>query len=173
MAPLDILLSILLLVINAALVLVALMGLPGTWLMVIATAIFAWAHWDESILGWPTLLSLLGLALLGEVLELVLGALGVKSSGGSFRGALGAMVGGVAGGILGTFLIPVAILGSILGAACGSFLGALTGECSGGREFEAALQTGHAAFLGKLFGSISKVALAVVMWFLVAFAMLI
>jgi hypothetical protein len=173
MTPLDILLSVLLLLINAALVLVVAMSLPGTWLMVLVTAIFAWARWDEEILGWPTLVLLLSLALVGEAIELVAAALGVRSRGGSARGALGAMLGGVAGGILGTFLIPVPVLGSILGAAAGSFLGALAGEFTMGKELEAAVETGKGAFIGRLLGSLSKVALSVVMWLVVAFAIFI
>ena len=163
----------LLLIVNATLVLVVSMSLPGTWLMVVVTSIFAWARWQDGILGWPTLLSLLVLALLGEVFELVAGALGARSKGGSLKGALCAMLGGVAGGIAGTFLIPVPILGSILGAASGSFLGALMGEYAGGKQLDAAVETGKGAFIGRLLGSFFKVGVAVVMWFVVAFAVFI
>ena len=114
-----------LLLVNTLGVFLVTMSLPGTWLIVCATAAVAWWQWETGLFGWPSLSILVGLALLGEVLELVAAAFGAKNAGGTARGAVGALLGGVAGGILGTFLIPIFIVGSILGAALGAFGGAL------------------------------------------------
>jgi uncharacterized protein YqgC (DUF456 family) len=74
---------------------------------------------------------------------------------------VGALGGGLVGGILGTFLIPVPLVGSVLGACIGAFLGALGGELSGGKQVEAAMDIGRGAFVGRLLGTIYKLAFGV------------
>ncbi len=170
MQALDVVYICALLVANAVFALLVAMSLPGTWLILAATCAVAWLRWDEGIYGPISLGVLAGLAVLGEVLELVTGALGAKRSGGSTRGAVGAMAGGVAGGILGTLFLPVPILGSILGAALGAFGGALLGERTAGRDLEAAAAVGRGAFVGRLLGTVSKLLIAGAMWIVVAFA---
>jgi len=167
MAAIDIGLLILLNVLNAVSVLLVAMSLPGTWLMVFLTGLLAWWRWETGLLGWPTLLTLTGLALLGEILELVTGAIGSRKAGGSAWGAVGAMIGAVCGGIGGTFVIPV--LGSILGAAAGAFCGALICERVSGRKLEEAALSGRGAFVGRLVGTGLKLAVAGAMWIVVAF----
>jgi len=166
----ELLYIILLLLINTLGVFLVTMSLPGTWLIVFATAAVAWWRWEEGLFGWVSLSILVGLALLGEVLELVAGALGAKKAGGTAWGAVGALVGGVAGGILGTFVIPILVVGSILGAALGAFGGALLGEAVAGRSVEASLASGRGAFWGRLLGTLYKLVIAVLMWTVVAFA---
>ena len=168
MTATDICLVVTLLTVNAAAVLLVSMSLPGTWLILLATALLAWFRWDEGLFGPVTLIGLAALALLGEVLELVTGALGAKKAGGTAWGAAGAMVGGVVGGVAGTFFLPV--IGSILGAAVGAFAGALVGERVSGRGLEDAAASGRGAFVGRLVGSALKMAIAVAMWIVVAFA---
>ena len=167
---LDVVTICTLLLANAVFALLVAMSLPGTWLILAATCTVAWLRWDEGIYGLTSLGVLAGLAALGEVLELVTGALGAKKAGGSTRGAVGAMAGGVAGGILGTFFLPIPILGSILGAALGAFGGALLGERTAGRDLEAAAAVGRGAFVGRLLGTLSKLLIAGTMWIVVAFA---
>ena len=170
MTWLDVFCAVLLLVLNGLGVLLASMGLPGTWLILLGTCAVAWWRWDEGFIGIAPLWILASLAVLGELVEFVAGALGAKRSGGSLLGAAGAMLGGVAGGILGTFFIPVPIVGSILGAALGAFSGALLGERMRGRELESAAAVGRGAFVGRLAGTLSKVLIGFVMWIVVAFA---
>jgi uncharacterized protein YqgC (DUF456 family) len=166
----DLLYLILLLLINAVGVFLVTMSLPGTWLIVFATAGVAWWQGEDSLFGWVSLSIVIGLALLGEVLELAAGALGAKKAGGTAWGAVGALIGGVAGGILGTFLIPIPVVGSILGAALGAFGGAILGEVVAGRGVEASLASGRGAFGGRLMGTLYKLVIAVLMWTVVAFA---
>jgi uncharacterized protein len=53
-----------------------LFNLPGTWLMVLLAAMLEWWQPGQFMFSWTTLLVAAGLAWLGEVLELVLGAAG-------------------------------------------------------------------------------------------------
>jgi hypothetical protein len=170
MTLLDITAIVLVLVANLLGVFLVVCSLPGTWLIVSATALAAWWRWDEQLYGWTSLAIVLGLAVLGEILELITGALGARKAGGGTRGAILAMVGGVAGGILGTFFIPLPIVGSILGASLGAFAGALVGESWSGKEVEQALAVGRGAFWGRLVGTATKLAIACLMWIVVAFA---
>lgn len=153
---------------NAVSVLLVAMSLPGTWLMVLFTGACAWWRWDQGLLGWPTLATITALAFLAEVLELVTGAVGAKKAGASTWGAVGAMAGAVVGGIAGTFYLP--IIGSIIGAAAGAFAGALGCERLAGRELSEAAASGRGAFVGRLVGTALKLAAAVAMWIVVAFA---
>ncbi|MBI4600965.1 MAG: DUF456 domain-containing protein [Planctomycetes bacterium] len=170
MSAADIACAVLLLAVNGLGVLLVAMSLPGTWLIVLATASVAWLRWESGMLGWVPLVAVLGLAVLGEVLELVAGALGARKAGASVRGALGAMAGGIAGGILGTIFIPVLVVGSVLGAALGAFGGAVLGERLAGRGLEESLESGKGAFAGRILGTVSKLAVASAMWIVVALA---
>ena len=97
----------------AVCVLLALLGLAGTWIMVaIALVIelldFYWG--DGETWGWMTLGVCFGLAVVGEIMEMGAGALGVKVGGGSRRGMVGAIIGGIVGGIALTPVIPIPVI---------------------------------------------------------------
>ncbi len=140
-----------------------LLGLPGNWLIVLAAALYAW--WlppdAATAIGWNVVLVLVVLAVLGELVELVAGALGVARVGGSRRGAVLAIVGSLLGSIVGIFVgLPIPLVGSLVGAvlfaALGALAGAFLGESWKGRDFDASLQIGKAAFLGRLLGTVAK-----------------
>ncbi|HVR75755.1 MAG TPA: DUF456 domain-containing protein [Planctomycetota bacterium] len=166
----DILYAILLLAVNAVGVLLVAMSLPGTWVIVLATAAAVWLGGESGMVGTQVLIATLGLAVLAEVVEFAAGAVGTRRAGGSTWGAAGAILGGIAGGILGTFYILIPVVGSILGAAIGALCGAVVAERLAGRPFEEAVRSGKGAFVGRLLGTVSKVAISVVMWIVVAFA---
>lgn len=69
--------------------LLTLLGMPGNWLIVAAAALYVLVVPGESRLaiGWPAVALLAGLAILGEIAELVAEALGVSKAGGSRRSA--------------------------------------------------------------------------------------
>ena len=90
-------------------------GLPGTWLMVLFPVLLKWWQPDQFLVSWTVLGVAVGLAVLGEVLEFVLGAAGSRRTGGSTRGAVLALVGSIVGGIMGIAL-PVPVVGPLLGA---------------------------------------------------------
>ena len=64
-----------------------LFGLPGTWLMLLVTALLKWWQPAHVLVSWTVLGVVVGLAVLGEVLEFVLGAAGARHAGGSTRAA--------------------------------------------------------------------------------------
>ena len=159
-----------LLALNTLFLFLVVLGLPGNWLMVLASTGISWlAGWSISM---PVLGVLAGLAFAGEVAELAAGAAGSKRAGGTWRGTTGALGAGLVGGILGTFLIPIPIpgAGSLLGACAGAFAGAVVGEMSGGRDAEKAIAVGRSAFVGRLLGTILKLAFGAAIWLLAAVA---
>jgi uncharacterized protein YqgC (DUF456 family) len=163
-----------LVVLNAACVLLVLLGLPGTWLMVTATALVAWWRWDvhgaAPMFGVPMLVTIVGLALAGEVAEFVAGIAGTKSVGGTRRGSVGALVGTLVGALIGTALIPLPIVGSLIGACAGAAVGAWGFELSGGRSMKASMRSGVGAGVGRLFGTVAKFVIAIAIWVVITVA---
>jgi len=140
-----------------------LLGLPGNWLMIVtAAAITAWV--DPPFVGKRAFIAAVLLAGLGEVVELLAGALGSKIGGGGKWSSLGALAGGVSGAILGTVLIPLPVVGTILGAAIGAFVGSAGVELYSGRTRGEALRAGRGAAIGHVTGNVSKVGLGCVVW---------
>jgi len=155
----------------AALVLVNLLGvlltalqLPGTWLIVGATAVAAWITWDSGVLTWWVLATLLLMALLGELVEFLAGAVGAKNAGATKTAVGLSIIGGVAGAVLGTFLLPIPIVGTLIGAAVGAGLGSMGGDLWKGRAWDAAWVGARGAAIGKFWGALGKVIIAAVMW---------
>lgn len=160
----------LLVVANTVWLSLTVLGLPGNWLMVASAALVAWLFWDQQMIGRWTLVSLLVLAVVGEVLEFVAGAFGTKTAGGSRGGAFGALLGGLVGAIAGTFVIPIPVLGSLIGACGGAFCGALAFELAGGQELEPAVRSGVGAGVGRFFGTVAKLVVGVGIWVVAAVA---
>ncbi len=125
-----------------------LFGLPGTWLMILFPVLLKWWQPDQFMVSWTVLGVAVGLAMLGEVLEFVLGAAGARRTGGSTRGAVLALVGSIVGGIMGIAL-PVPLVGSLLGACLGAFVGALLGNLWAGRTLFQSLVAGRGAAIGQ------------------------
>jgi uncharacterized protein YqgC (DUF456 family) len=119
-----------------------LFNLPGTWLMVLLAALVEWWQPDEFLYSWPVLYLAAGLALLGEILEFLLGATGARRAGGSKRGAVLAIIGG--------------ILGTLIGACIGAFAGSLLGDLWAGRPIAHSIDAGKGAAAGRLWGTIAK-----------------
>jgi uncharacterized protein len=108
-----------------------LFSLPGTWLMVLVTALLKWWQPEYVLVSWTVLGAATDLAALGEVLEFVLGAAGSCRAGGSKRAAALAILGSLVRGIAGTAL-PVPLVGTLIGACLGVFAGSLIGGCGRG-----------------------------------------
>ena len=66
-----------------------LFGLPGTWLMILFPVLLKWWQPDQFMVSWTVLGVAVSLAVLGEVLEFVLGAAGVAAHGGLHTGCVG------------------------------------------------------------------------------------
>jgi len=141
-----------------------LFGLPGNWLNLVAAAVYAFfvPAGQRLSMGWFVVAIILVLALLGEVIEWIAGAMGVAKTGGSRRGAVLAIVGSMIGGVAGAFIgIPVPVIGSVIGvllfASLGALVGAVLGEKWKGRDWSDSLHVGHGAFWGRLFGTLGKI----------------
>ena len=132
-----------------------LFNLPGTWLMVLLAVLLEWWTPSEIVFGAAVLYGALALAVIGEVLEFVLGAAGARQSGGSKRGAALAILGGIVGAIMGTPL-PIPVLGTLIGACLGAFAGSLLGDLWAGRPLRHSIGSGRGAAVGRFWGTIAK-----------------
>ncbi len=135
-------------------------GLPGTWMILGATLVYAWITGFAQIGGG--LLFLFGLlTVAGEVVEYVFGIAGARRFGSSNRGILFSILGGFAGAIGGAPLFFG--FGAILGALVGAFLGAVLIELFtyGPTEWKKAVRSGWGNFLGRIAGVITKMAIAI------------
>ena len=131
------------------------LGLPGTWLQVIAAAVAVWVM-DRPRGG---VLVLIGLAIVGEIAETLSGRWGARRFGGSRRAAWGALIGGFAGLFVGT---PVPVVGSLVMSFVGTFVGALVGEMWGRGAVAPELRVGLGAVLGRVAGIGIKLGIAFV-----------
>ena len=73
--------------------------LPGTWFMLIVTAVYAWGYEFQRV-TWLALSAMAVVALLAEGLDFVAAAAGAAKYGASRRAGVGALVGGFAGMIV-------------------------------------------------------------------------
>jgi len=166
---LYILLAILIIV-NLFWLLLALLGLPGNWLIVLSTALFAWWRWDDDVFSIYCLAAIIILAALGEIFEFLGAAAGSKKAGGSLRASVGALFGGIAGAVVGTFTIPIPFLGTLIGAAGGAFAGSSLMELSKGKSLETSTHVGAHAGLGQIKGILSKITVGFIIWIVVTIA---
>lgn len=146
-------------------------GLPGTFVIVAAATVYAWAT-DFTTMPWTVPAWLLGLALVAEVLELVAASATASSASEapSRRVAIAALAGAIVGGIVGTpFLFGI---GSLIGAMAGAFAGAALAVGSSGGSWDDSMRIGLAALRGRLFGFVIKAAIAVTMILIVIVSLL-
>ena len=101
-----------------------LLSFPGNWLIVLATAVYAYffPESETSGVGWFGSGILFVLAVLGEIIGFVAGAAMAGKRGASRRAMSLAVLGTMGGSIVGAlFTIPIPIIGPVVGAlACGS-----------------------------------------------------
>jgi len=152
--------------------LLVVLGLPGTWLMIVLAVgvelldrqYLEGAH--PETFGWWLIGVCVVLAGIGEVLEAGAGAAGTRVGGGSRRGMVGAIIGGLVGAIVLTPLIPILVVGTLLGAMIGTFVGALIAELGAERApgVERPMKAAPGATLGRLFGTLGKTMIATVVW---------
>jgi uncharacterized protein len=144
------------------------LGLPGLWVMVLGVIGYGWLTGFRTV-GVATIAIVVGLALIGEVIEWWLGFWFAERYGGSRRAGWGALVGGIVGAIVG---VPVPVIGSVIGAFVGSFLGAAVFEYTRQLSAGVALRAGWGAVLGRAAAAGLKMALGLAIAVLGAFAAL-
>jgi uncharacterized protein YqgC (DUF456 family) len=138
-----------------------LLGLFGNWIILgavgIAAALSGFDHF-----GGYTLPLLLGLAIVGEVLEAGAAGVGTARYGGGKGAIVAALVGTIVGGIIGTPIFP--LVGTVIGACVGAFaLATLYELLVTNRKIDDAARAGVGAALGKIAGLFAKTLVGFVM----------
>ena len=169
-ATLTIVFALLLIVVLLACLALTLFGMPGNWLIVAATVVYACLTPARSpaAIGWKPVAILFAMALLGEIVELSAATMGTAKAGGSRRGAALALAGSIIGAVVGIFVgLPVPVVGPILAAllfaGLGALGGAILGELWAGKNWQTSWRIGKAAFRGRLAGTLAKMLLGVMM----------
>ena len=142
------------------------LGLPGLWVMVLAV-IANGALTDFQRIGLATIVTVVVLAVIGEVIEAWLGFGMARRYGGSKRAGWGALLGGVVGAFVG---VPVPVIGSVIGAFVGSFAGAVIFEYTKSAAAGVAVRAGWGALLGRAAATAAKTAVGVVIAVVALFA---
>jgi len=128
-------------------------GLAGNWVLVaIALVLKLTGVGDLTWLWWSVIL---GLAVVGEVVESLLGLVVVAKKGGTRWGVIGSFLGGLTGAVLGTSVIPP--FGTVLFAFVGAFAGAALGEYWNNQHAPEAIRIGFWSFAGKSLATAGKV----------------
>ena len=168
-------LSALLMLFCAGFLLISLAGVPGNWLMIGSSLLFDWlVIRDQDVFVLWTVIAVVAIAVIGELIEIIAGALGAKKFGGTKRASIGALLGAVLGAILGTiFLAFIPIIGTIIGAVFGAFSCATLMELSGGRTRQESIRAGQGAALGHMTGNLTKFGLGCVIWIILLVAVIV
>ena len=139
-------------------------SLPGNWLIIVSLIILAFISpsFTPGILWW---IGVIGLALLGEVLEWVGQYIGGKKYGLSSKGNLVAIIFGIIGSIIGApFFLG---LGALIGGLMGAYLGGLLWELMNGKSLTNAQRAALGAVFGRLLGLFAKLSAGMGIIFLV------
>jgi hypothetical protein len=126
-------------------------ALPGVPLVFAGLFVGAWIGEFEAV-GWVTLGIFAGLTALTVAVDFLAGAFGTRYAEASSRAFWGATIGAIAGMFFG---LPGIILGP--------FIGAVIGELTGGRGWQQSGRAGLGAWLGLVFATAFKLAVAFVM----------
>jgi len=159
---------VLLMIVNAFWLVLSFFSLPGNWLIIATTILFA--LWQKNIFSIYTIITAVILAVIGEIIEFLAGAGGAKAAGGGKKTMAAAIIGAIVGAIVGTVLIPVPIFGTLLGASAGAGLAVLIVERKAGKELTQSLKTAAGAGLGQILGTSAKIIAGVVIWLLFTIA---
>ena len=162
-------LSILVLI-NLLWLMLVLFGLPGNWLMVLMTSLFAWWTWDRRPFSGGLLIAIAVLAAAGELIEFLGGTVGARRAGASWRASCAGILGAIVGALVGTILCPVLFVGTIVGACLGVALAVWLVETSRGEHTELSFQRAVGAGIGEFLGILSKFVVGIVIWLTIAVA---
>jgi uncharacterized protein YqgC (DUF456 family) len=161
--------NILFLLVLGAVLLLHMISLPANWIFLALSTLYAFLTGFASVGLW-SLLVIAILAILGELLEFLVGVGYTAKRGATRWGVIGTFVGGIAGGVLLSSVAPP--FGALLCAFGGSFAGAVLLEYLAQERVGVALRSGRAAFLGKVFGAVAKSMCGFWMWAVLAWQIL-
>ncbi len=140
----------------------AVVRLPGTWMILAAAVGYGW--WGQwQLVGLWTISILAGIALIGEAVELLLSVLAARRVGASRQAVWGGLIGGLVGMFLLSFIVPIPVVGALAGALVGCFAGATAGELLVRRQLAQGAKVGLFAAMGYAAGMAAKLALALAM----------
>ena len=143
-------------------VLLTALRLPGTWLILVTALVYGW--WtDFAEVGWVMIGALIGVALLGEAIELLASIFTARKAGASRQAAWGGLLGGILGMIFLSIPIFIPPIGTIFGALIGCFLGAAIAEYAVRKKLAQGAKVGFFSALGFILGTATKTALALLM----------
>lgn len=129
-------------------------GLPANWIVLGLVALWKMVHPGAANLDVWFWVMMVGLALIGEALELGMQILKAKRYGSSSSGTFAGMVGAIAGAIL---LAPLFFgLGALIGALAGAWIGCFLMELVKGRPVKEALDAAFGAMMGRFLGTVCK-----------------
>ena len=141
--------------------LLAVIQLPGTWFILLATAVYDW-HFAWKPIAWQLLVIMVLLAVAAEVVDLLAGMKGAQQAGASRAASWGALIGGFCGTVL--FIpVPIPIFAPVVGGLLGCFAGALIAERNVHGDAGKSARVGFGAAVGRLVGLLIKLMTAFVM----------
>lgn len=141
-------------------ILLTVFRLPGNWMIVASAVLYKWLTVDAGG-GWTILVVLVGLAVFGEIAELLASVVTSQKAGASRQAAWGGLIGGFAGMFL--FSLPLPVIGTFAGAVIGCFAGALVVEWRVRGKLGQGAKVGVFSAIGFVIGAVFKLAVAMVM----------
>lgn len=136
--------------------------MPGTWLIVLSAAGYGWYDAWHSI-GKMTIVILIGVAVVGEILEFFSSVVTARRAGASRKAGWGGLIGGTLGMFCLSPTIAVVPIGPVIGALLGCFIGATVGEMIVRNKLVGSARVGVFSALGMALGTAAKLGLSFVM----------
>ena len=141
-------------VLMALVLLLNFFSLPANWMLIALAAVWKYMGGPAAHMDFGFFALLVGLAVLGELLEFGLLALKAKKYGSSNSGLFAGFVGAIVGAIM---CAPLLFgLGALLGALAGAWLGCYLMEIVRGGGHEKAVQAALGALVGRFLGAVCK-----------------
>lgn len=129
-------------------------GLPANWVLLGLVALWKVVHPGATSMDVWFWIMMVGMALVGEALEMGMQILKAKRYGSSSSGTFAGMIGAIAGAIL---LAPLFFgLGALIGALAGAWTGCFVVEHLKGRSLCEALDAAFGAMMGRFLGTVCK-----------------
>lgn len=143
--------------------------LPGNWAVVVLVSLYAWLGPAAPEMGALFFVALVGLAVVGEVVEFLTQIWGAKKYGSSNKATFAGMLGAIAGAI---FFAPFLFgIGAIFGALAGAWTGCYVAErLLANRPQAEAVTAANGALVGRFLGMVVKLGLGIAMVVLTASA---
>ncbi len=129
-------------------------SLPANWIIVGLIALWKYIYPDTAQMGYVFFAIIIGLAVIGEVLELGLQVMKAKKYGSTSSGTFAGVVGAIVGAIV---LAPLFFgLGALIGALIGAFVGCFIMEKLKGRSLKDSYEAAFGAMMGRFLGTVCK-----------------